>query len=226
MQKKHINSATHQKLFKASKGTTSIAAAFSAQAAKSSEDLTLQITRAESMMCAMIAEGNMSMSLGERFVPKLKSMFPDSKIAQGMQFGRTKATVMLKEMSAMAMKDLAGEMKTRPFSLATDGSNEGEKKQFPLVSRSFSKSEDGSLQPVTTRLLGLRNCEGSATGKNIFDLIDAELEVQGVSWENCISFGSDNAAVMTGQNKGVFSFVSAKNKSVYLAARTLHLVYT
>ncbi|KAL8583744.1 hypothetical protein ACOMHN_000365 [Nucella lapillus] len=48
---------------------------------------------------------------------------------------------------------------------------------------------------------------------------------QGVSWDNCIAFGSDNAPVMTGQNKGVFTFVTDKNRNVYLAACTLHLVH-
>eukprot|EP00745_Piridium_sociabile_P035061 TRINITY_DN6079_c0_g1_i10.p1 TRINITY_DN6079_c0_g1~~TRINITY_DN6079_c0_g1_i10.p1 ORF type:complete len:154 (-),score=33.93 TRINITY_DN6079_c0_g1_i10:276-737(-) len=141
----------HEKLLKSAKGTTSIKSAMSTQASKSSEDLTLKVTKAETLMCQMVAEGNMSMSLGERLVPMMKKMFPDSKIAQGMQLGRTKETVMLKEMSVMAMKELAGEMKARPFSIATDGSNEGEKKQFPLVIRSFSKSDDGSLEPVTTQ---------------------------------------------------------------------------
>ena len=107
------------------------------------------------------------MSLAERFVPLMKRMFPDSKIADVLQLGRTKATVMLKEMSALATKELAGQRKARPFSTATDGSNEGEKKQFPLVIQSFSKADDSSLEPVTTQLLALRNCEGSATGKNI-----------------------------------------------------------
>ncbi|KAL8572454.1 hypothetical protein ACOMHN_005600 [Nucella lapillus] len=116
-------------------------------------------------------------------------------------------------------------MKAHPFSIATDGSNEGEKKQFPLVIRSFSKGDDGSLEPVTTQLLALRDCECSATGNNIFELVDAELQAQGVSWDNCIAFGSDNAPVMTGQNKGVFAFVTDKNRNVYLAACTLHLVH-
>ena len=201
---KHINSVTHQKLAKGSKGNQSIAAAFSAQSSKSSEDLSLQVTNAEVLMCrGMVAEGNVSMSLAERFVPLMKRMFPDSRIADGMQVGCTKATVMLKEMSALAMKELAGQMKARPFSIAIDGSNEGEKKQFPLVIRSFSKADDGNLEPVTTQLLALRNCEGSATGKKIFEVVDTELQTQGVSWDNCIAFGSDNAPVMTDQNKGV-----------------------
>lgn len=185
---KHIKSVTHQKLVKSAKGTPSIMAAFSAQTSKLSEDLSLQVTRAETLMCRMVAEGNMSMSLAERLVPMMK-MFPDSKIAEGIHFGHTKATVMLKEMSTLAMKELAGEMKACPFSIATDGSNEGEKKQFPLVIRSFSKIDDGSLEPVMTQLLGLRNCDGSATGKNIFELVDSELQAQGVSWDNCIAFG-------------------------------------
>ena len=169
---KHISSVTHQKLAKGSKGNQSIAAAFSAQSSKSSEDLSLQVTKAEVLMCrGMVAEGNVSMSLAERFVPLMKRMFPDSKITDEMQLGRTKATAMLKEMSALAMKELAGQMKARPFSIAIDGSNEGEKKQFPLVIRSFSKADDGNLEPVTTQLLALRNCEGSATGKKYLRLL-------------------------------------------------------
>ena len=175
---KHVKGHTHQKLLKGDVGNRSIMAALASQSSKSSEDLTLQVTRAETMMCRMVADGNMSMSLGERLVPIMK-MFPDSKIAAGLQLGRTKETVLLKEMSSMAMKELADVMKTRPFSITTDGSNEGEKKQFPLVIRSFSKGDDGSLQPVTTQLLGLRNCEGSATGKNIFEVVDSELDNQG-----------------------------------------------
>ncbi|KAL8606384.1 hypothetical protein ACOMHN_020538 [Nucella lapillus] len=61
--------------------------------------------------------------------------------------------------------------------------------------------------------------------KKIFELVDAELQAQGVSWDNCIAFGLDNAPVMTGQNKGVFAFVTDKNRNVYLAACTLHLVH-
>ena len=44
---KHINSVTHQKLAKGSKGNQSLAAAFSAQSSKSSEDLSLQVTKAD-----------------------------------------------------------------------------------------------------------------------------------------------------------------------------------
>ena len=223
--KKHVKSQADQKLLRDSKGTRSIADAFSAQSSKSVEDLSLQTTAAEVSMCKIVAENNLSLSFAERFIQKLKKMLPDSKIAQGMTLGRSKATVMIKEMSAQAMKELSREMKARPFSLATDGSNEGDKKQFPLVIRSFSKDEHGNLGPVTTQLLSFRNCEGSATGKNIFDLVDAELTAHEIPWDKCLAFGSDNAPVMTGKNKGVFAFITEKNKNVYLAACTLHLVH-
>ena len=82
----------------------------------------------------------------------------------GLQCGRSKTTAIVKEMSAMAMADLATTMREKPYSLATDGSNEADAKQFPLVVRTFDVT-DGQLGCVTTQLLALRDCEGSATGE-------------------------------------------------------------
>ena len=62
-------------------------------------------------------------------------------------------------------------------------------------------------------------------GENIFNLVDKELQTHGILWKNCLAFGADNAAVMTGCHKGVFAFITRKNPAVYLAACTLHLVH-
>ena len=64
-----------------------------------------------------------------------------------------------------------------------------------------------------------------ATGENIFRLLDDEFEKNGVSWLNCISLGCDNANVMAGAKKGVFSFCKAKHPNIFLAGCTLHLVH-
>lgn len=46
-----------------------------------------------------------------------------------------------------------------------------------------------------------------------------------LSWENCISFGCDNAAVMTGANKGVVAFIRKQNPEIFLSGCVIHLVH-
>ena len=76
-----------------------------------------------------------------------------------MKCCRNKATAVVKEMSAMHMLDLASRMKRQPFSLATDGSNDVDKKQFPLVVRIADHTG-----AVNSELLAVRVCQGPGTG--------------------------------------------------------------
>ena len=50
-------------------------------------------------------------------------------------------------------------------------------------------------------------CNESCTGEHIFNLMNRELVKYDISWTNCLSFGCDNASVMTGKYKGVAKFV-------------------
>ena len=76
-----------------------------------------------------------------------------------MACGRNKATAVIKEMSAMHMKNLADRMREQPFSVATDGSNDVDRKQFPIV---INIAEPNGT--VNSELLGIRICRDSATG--------------------------------------------------------------
>ena len=67
---------------------------------------------------------------------------------------------MVKEMSALAMTSLAKRMEKLPWSIATDGSNEKDKKQFPLVVT--IEGDDGLIHP---ELLALPTCDEKATGR-------------------------------------------------------------
>ena len=69
-------------------------------------------------------------------------------------------------------------------------------------------------------------CKGSATGENIFRLLDDEFERNGISsWLNYISLGCNIANVMPGAKKGVFAFCKAKHPNIFLVGCTLHLVH-
>ena len=62
-------------------------------------------------------------------------------------------------------------------------------------------------------------------GENIANLLKAELASSLIPWTNCLSLGSDNAPVMTGQNKGVFAFLKQEQPEIYLSGCTLHMVH-
>ena len=78
---------------------------------------------------------------------------------------------------------------------------------------------------VSSELLSIPICEESATGENIFKLLEAELASRDVPWTNCLALGCDNAPVMTGANKGVIAFVRKKHPNVFKAGCCLHLVH-
>eukprot|EP00745_Piridium_sociabile_P017086 TRINITY_DN2568_c0_g1_i14.p1 TRINITY_DN2568_c0_g1~~TRINITY_DN2568_c0_g1_i14.p1 ORF type:complete len:672 (-),score=163.69 TRINITY_DN2568_c0_g1_i14:435-2351(-) len=184
------------------------------------DSLEIATTRAEAMMCDIIAESNLPLAVADKLMKALKLMFPDSKIAQNMKCGRSKATAMIREMSCMHSMELSQRMKKQPFTIATDGSNDVDKKSFPIVVR--IQDSNGA---VNSELLAVRVCDDAATGQNIFNLVDDELQVRSIPWNNCISFGCDNAAVMTGRHKGVISFIRKEKQEVHMSGCCLHLVH-
>lgn len=81
-----------------------------------------------------------------------------------MKCGRNKTTAILHDLAYMARSDLSKRMRSGPFSISTDGSNDDTSKQFPLVIRSINPA----TMAVNSELLSVPVCNGSATGKTIF----------------------------------------------------------
>ena len=84
----------------------------------------------------------------------------------GLKCGRSKATAIIKEMAAQVSSDLRKRMQAGPYTLSTDGSNDSEAKQFPSVIRTVNS--DNGL--VTSEVLSVPVCEGSATGECCFSI--------------------------------------------------------
>ncbi|KAL8590432.1 hypothetical protein ACOMHN_011645 [Nucella lapillus] len=110
-------------------------------------------------------------------------------------------------------------MKSGPFVIGTDDSQEGGEKHYPIVVR-FCDS-NGYIQ---SKLLANPTSTDSSTGENIFHLLDDTLTSLGTDWTKCLSLVCDNAATMTGVNKGVISYVRKKTPKVHLAGCVCHLL--
>ncbi|CAH2006701.1 unnamed protein product [Acanthoscelides obtectus] len=84
-----------------------------------------QVSRAEIKIAALISEHNLPIKLCDHLIPLLKDIFLDSKIAQGMQMGRTKATGVIKHVLAKShFEELIEELKAKKFSILVDESTD------------------------------------------------------------------------------------------------------
>ena len=111
---------------------------------------------------------------------------------------------------------------TTPFSLSTDGSNDkGSEQVYPIVVRYFDKNNS----KVCTDVLSIPTPDGNSTGENIFNALETELQTHGLSWDNCLSFGADNASVMLGNNKGVATKIQEKNPAILIQGCPCHLLH-
>ena len=111
------------------------------------------MTRAEVKVTNLLVQHNIPLSLADHLSPLIHNIFPDSEIAKCYSSARTKTTCILNGALAPHFKlVLVEKMKTAPFAIAIDGSNDtGLQKMNPLTVRFF----DESSGMVTTQLLDM-----------------------------------------------------------------------
>ena len=127
-------------------------------------------------------------------------MFPDSSVAKSFCAARTKSTCILN----MALrphfeKILIDHMKTNPFSIAVDGSNDTDlQKMNPVTVRIFYSS----CSRVCTRFLDMCLTSGTEAGtaEAIFSAMCRALESRDILWNNCVGIGVDNTSVNVGRH--------------------------
>lgn len=132
--KRHIGSANHKKL--ASLQATMKPLSFS----RPQNSMQTSVTTAEALFTEFMAEHNLPLSIADHANKLFKKMFPDSKIAAEYKMGRSKSTSILHQIAGLRINDLISLLKTTPYSISTDGSNDAEMKQYPVVVTYFNKS--------------------------------------------------------------------------------------
>ena len=85
----------------------------------------LQTRRAEVKLAVSMVEHNVPFAVADHFSPLLKECFKDSPTAQSFKAARTKMSCIINEAVAPHFrKELVMKMRTNPFTLITDGSND------------------------------------------------------------------------------------------------------
>ena len=152
-------------------------------------------TNAELLFVNFLVEHNLPIAIADHSGDLFRKMFPDSEIASQFKCGRTKARKLVGAIAKEKTEEITESLRERPFSLSTDGSNDkGAEQLYPIVLRYHDDSK------VVTDVLSVPTPDGNSSGENIFRALDSELKNHGLSWENCLSFGADNASVMRENN--------------------------
>lgn len=116
------------------------------------------------------------------------------------------------------------ELKTRPFSLMVDGSNDnGLYKMFPITVRVF----DVNWNKVITKFLDINLITGRDNGKAaaMFDSIDDKFQFYELSWDSVSSLGVGNTNVNTGMRNFIKSRVLQKNENVVVTGCPCHTLH-
>lgn len=212
--KRHCETKKHENNAKKQKGNKSLLTCFNQKEISSA-------INAEAFFSRFLVEHNIPLSAADHAGPLFRKMFPDSAIAKKYGSGRSKTTSIIRSMAEVKKKRTVEIMQKSAFSLATDASNDAnDKKMYPLLVSYFDE-EDGKIK---TTLLSLLE-SSDATGQAIYKMINEELLRLKISWNRCVSFSSDNAANMTGKNKGLAAFISNDSPHVKFMGCCCHLLH-
>ena len=178
------------------------------------------VIRAECLFTRSIVEHNLPIALADHAGPLFRKMFPDSEIAKKYGCARTKTTAIIGEMANTSKQGLVDLLKTKPYSIATDGSNDDNSQLYPIVATVF----DDKTSCVESYLLAVPNLEGACTGLNIGNMLLSTLNGLEIPITNCIAMGADNAPVMIGKKSGVASVLTEANPNIFIVGCPCHLI--
>jgi hypothetical protein len=220
--KRHQTTEKHRKNFEAHSKTTSARSFFNAPPSSSfAADLKRQSAAAEGAFVFHTVKHSHSYRSADCGSGLFAVIFKDSKIAANFSCGKTKvAKIITNVLAKTSVELLLTDLKNRPFSIATDASNKGNIKMFPLVCRYFSKEAGG----VQTKLLSFFNSQ-QETSKDISRCLLEKLNTNNLNPANIISFCGDNASVNFGCHQSVFTELRKQNNDMISMGCLCHVLH-
>jgi hypothetical protein len=159
----------------------------------------------------------LSSECGMKLVHKL---FPDSNICKKVHCARTKSEAIAEYvLSPFSIENHLQNLSDKKFSIATDASNKGNIKLFPVCIQYFSISE------------GIKNFvidfyeDSNESSFNIYSNIKKIMISHNLKFENIISYAADNASVNYGIHNSVFKNFNSENRFIVKANCNCHVLH-
>jgi len=152
----------------------------------------------------------------------IKQSFSDSQIAKNVTAGRTKASAVVQNILypfsiELVIEDLKNNV---PFSIATDASNKGNRKLFPVAIQFYSLQNGLSF-----KILDFYE-DAFEDSRSIKDQLCRVLNENGLNWKNITAYGADYSSVNYGVNNSVFQkLVKEENKTIIAAHCNDHIIH-
>lgn len=182
------------------------------------------VKRAEIKICTFLAYKNLPFSLADEFIPFLAATFPDSKIAQKITLGRTKATnIITKLIGPSFLKEIL-KIITTPgnyFSIVMDETTDISIKKQCGLCVIFYHPEN---KRVETHFLDLYETD-SGKAEDMCNMLLNWLKTNLVPLENFVGFSSDTTNVMVGSHNSVFSHLQHLVKDIVCIKCSCHLIH-
>jgi len=129
----------------------------------------------------------------------LRECCPDSKIAKGVQCGRTKATQIAEKISKLSKNNILKTLQSTKFSLIVDETTDiSTKKCLALAARYANKCS----KVILDRFLGLIELT-KTDADSIYNEIKNFFEINNIPLSNVIGLATDGANVMAGEMNGL-----------------------
>lgn len=163
-----------------------------------------------------------SLDCGNKLVA---NVFNDSETASKISCGRTKAEMLVKNVLApRSVSDFVNILKDKDktkhfFSVATDASNKGNRKMFPICIRYFEPSKG-----VENKLLNFVE-RADETSISICNMIVENLDYHSLSLDQVSAYSADNANVNFGIRHSVFQMLQLRNENIFKANCSNHIVH-
>ncbi|GFT64730.1 dimer_Tnp_hAT domain-containing protein [Trichonephila clavipes] len=144
----------------------------------------------------------------------LKQVINDSDIVKQMTGGRTKCTALVNQVlfpfsMELVQEDLKNDV---PFSVATDASNKGNRKIFPVAIQYFSPKSG-----ICHEILDFYE-DSFEDSTSIKERLCEVMDKSRLPWSRVTAYGADNAFVNFGVNNSVFQKLKSEENNDIIAA--------
>ena len=205
----HAETQKHQRNIEAAKASKRMSSFF----VKKDSSESVKVTVAELTHVYHGVKHHLSFLSQECAANVMKAVFDDSEILKKFTCGRTKASAIVNNvLYPFSVEVIMNDLKSGtgigiPFSVATDASNKGNRKVFPVAVQYFTPREG-----MCFKVLDFYE-DAFEDSRSVKDQLCRVIQENGLSWANVSAYGADNASVNYGTNNSVFEKLSSEENS-------------
>lgn len=181
------------------------------------------VKRAEIKLSAFFANHNIAFQVVDMLTPVLKDIFPDSKIAQGIQFHRKKCTTIINNnIAPEEIEETVQIIRKCPFSVLVDESTDIIlfTQKFLCVLVHYVHPDNGTVHTRLLELVGIDATDCSAI--KMYEEFKKCTSSKQIPISKLIGVASDDANVMIGKNNSFLSHLQNDLPSLVLMQCICH----